>query len=304
MKRMLNNKRGWQRFHFVSPLQGLVCFGGDLPRAALADSLCPGLSYFALSGQRKKFVPCPGFSLVELLTVIAIIVVIASLLLAVASRGRNAAHRIVCLNNARHIVLGVIMYCGDSNDKTPASGQTNLAAWIAYKELVKNYVGLRGASSSQDKIFSCPADKFYYDYRLGRVPESHHDQAKFDFSSYTFNALNWIPPNSGIRPRSEIKLPGLAGLRLSSIKHPSRTVMIAESPAFYPYSWHEPKPRQPGSVGPAKVVFFNNAPNNVGFVDGHANYVKIYWGNIITNGGFMACDYDPPDWCDYQWSAD
>jgi hypothetical protein len=57
MKRTPNHKRGWQRFHFVSPLQGLVCFGGDLPRAALADSLCPGLSYFALSGQRKIFVP-------------------------------------------------------------------------------------------------------------------------------------------------------------------------------------------------------------------------------------------------------
>jgi hypothetical protein len=59
MKRRLNNKRGWQQFHFVSPLQGLVCFGGDLPKAALADSLCPGLSYFALSGQSKKFISHP-----------------------------------------------------------------------------------------------------------------------------------------------------------------------------------------------------------------------------------------------------
>jgi len=56
---MLNNKHGWRRFHFVSPFQGLVCFAGGLPRATLADSLCPGLSYFALSGRRKKFVPHP-----------------------------------------------------------------------------------------------------------------------------------------------------------------------------------------------------------------------------------------------------
>ena len=80
--------------------------------------------------------------------------------------------------------------------------------------------------------------------------------------------------------------------------------MIAEAPAFYPYSWHVPKDRQPGGVGPKGIALFNNAMNDIGFVDGHVEYAKIYWGNIITNGGFMACFYDPPDSYDYQWSND
>lgn len=39
----------------------------------------------------------------------------------------------------------------------------------------------------------------------------------------------------------------------------------------------------------------------VSFVDGHVSYVKMYW-----NGGFgftgIACNYDPPEGYDYQWS--
>jgi hypothetical protein len=38
-----------------------------------------------------------------------------------------------------------------------------------------------------------------------------------------------------------------------------------------------------------------NRTKNIRFaVDGHVAYTKIYWENVITNGGFMACFYDPP----------
>lgn len=202
------------------------------------------------------------------------------------------------------------MYSADSSDLTPAArpgDMTNMPPWIAYKELVKNYVGLRGASSPQDRIFACPADTFYYDWQRGRVSQSHHDQAIFDFSSYTFNGMNLaaFPTDSAPAPGfQKINLPGIGGRQLDSIKHPARTVMVAESPAFYPYSWHEPRPAQPGGVQPRGIALFNNAKNMVGFVDGHVAYIRIYWGNIKTNGGFMACFYDPPANYDYQWSGD
>ncbi len=250
-----------------------------------------------------------ALTLIELLAVIAVIAILAALLLPALGTAKAKAKRTICQNNLRQINLGVRMYCDDSNDKTPAvqytGGMTNIP-WIAYKELMKNYVGLHGVSSPKDKIFSCPADAFYYDWMRGYVPRSHHDQALFDYSSYTFNGMNL---NLSSHPTNRIRLwditmPGIGGRQLSSIKHPSRTVLVAESPAFFPYSWHEPKPYQPGGVQPHGIALFNDARNMVSFVDGHVAYIKIYWGNIVTNGGFMACFYDPPAGYDYQWSGD
>jgi prepilin-type N-terminal cleavage/methylation domain-containing protein len=258
---------------------------------------------------RKECEKINGFTLTELLVVIAIVGIIAALLLPVLSRAKAYAQRTTCMSNLRQINLGVFMYSDDAGGKTPNTKSdrsiTN-APWIGYKELMKNYVGLHGASSSHDKIFSCPADTFYYDWMHGRVAASHHDQAIFDYSSYTFNGMNLItlPTNLTVRVTGgPLSLPGIGGLAISSIRHPARTVMVAESPAFFPYSWHDPQPYQPGGVQPHGIALFNNAKDVVGFVDTHVAYTKIYWGDIVTNGGFMSCFYDPPAGYDYQWSA-
>ena len=94
----------------------------------------------------------------------AIIAILASLLLVGISGAKGKARRTVCTGNLRQINQGVRMYSDDSNDKSPkpAIGVSN--PYNAYKELMKSYVGLRGQSSKQDKLFACPADTFYYDY--------------------------------------------------------------------------------------------------------------------------------------------
>jgi prepilin-type N-terminal cleavage/methylation domain-containing protein len=257
--------------------------------------------YFAR--QRKR-----AFTLVELLVVIAIIAILCALLLPTLMRSKAAARRLVCSNDLKQINLGVRMYSDDFRDIAPNTKSdpsiTN-APWIGYKELMKHYVGVRGNSSSNDVIFACPADTFYYHWVHGLVLKPHHDQPLYDFSSYTFNGMNLLTlPTNMIVKVPLPKQPGIGGLLLSSIKHPSRTVLVAEAPAFFPYSWHEPKPYEPGGVQPKGIALFNNAKDMVSFVDGHVAYTKIYWGNVITNGGFMACFYDPPAEYDYQWSGD
>jgi len=243
-----------------------------------------------------------GFTLVELLMVMAIIAILAALLLAAISGAKGKARRIICTSNLRQINLGVRMYSDDSNDKSPKPAARVSSPYSAYKELMKSYVGLRGQSSPQDKLFACPADTYYYDYLLGRyprstnlvgyVPESVCSRPDHDYSSYSFNAGNTFLTNR----------PGIAGLPLSSIKHPARTVLATELPALMPFSWHQPKrPLYIISTSYCPNLIFNNAMNVVSFVDGHVSYVKIYY-----KGGFgstaVACNYDPPDGYDYQWS--
>jgi len=40
------------------------------------------------------------------------------------------------------------------------------------------------------------------------------------------------------------------------------------------------------------------------FVDGHVNYIKIYWDANVTTDHLQAWHYDPPADYDYQWSCD
>ncbi|HUE36658.1 MAG TPA: type II secretion system protein [Candidatus Acidoferrum sp.] len=254
-----------------------------------------------------------GFSLIELLLVIAVIAILAALLLPVLSRARNSARRTTCLNNLRQINLGIHMYCDDSYDTTPKTAGTN-SPWDAYKELVKNYIGLSGPSSPHDRIFACPADAFYYfgivintngPQTAGNsfVPQSRHDQSKYDYSSYTYNAMN-LDFGAGELTTSK-SLPGIGGRKLSSVKTPAKTILVAESPAFFAYSWHDPKWPPSGAL-----FMFNNAKDVLSYVDGHVNYTKIYWNSnaVMPIMGvsfplWPAC-YNPPDDYDYKWSGD
>jgi len=240
-----------------------------------------------------------GFSLMELLVVIAGIAVLVALLLHVLSGAQAArARRTACLNNLKQINLGVHMYAGDNGDTLPDTG---IATFITYKEAVKSYVGLHGPSSSQDKVFACPADTFYIDESsLAYVLRGRHEQIAYDFSSYAFDSANLLTTNYPNFAYSGL-LPGIGGQKLSAINNAAKTVLVLEASALLPFSWHQPK-----SPAPDGWPMFNNARNMVSFVDGHVSYIKIYWDGTIRypNGCIsIAAYYDPPTGYDYKWSG-
>jgi prepilin-type N-terminal cleavage/methylation domain-containing protein len=242
-----------------------------------------------------------AFTLVELLVVIAIIGILAALLLPVLGAAKDQAKRTACLNNLRQINLGIRMYCEDSSDVSPKAK----VPWIAYKELMKNYVGLKGRSSPEDKIFTCPADRFCYEmirdangyYNIWtNAPHGLHEFAGYDYSSYSFSGFNF---HTNDNPQHAAWL-GIADQKLTSIKEPAKTVLAAETAAFIPYSWHQP--RKPIRLSDGESPMFLDAKNMVGFVDGHVSYIKIYYQEV--SGNLFAVFYEPPAGYDYKWSGD
>ena len=249
-----------------------------------------------------------AFTLVELLVVIAVIGILAALLFPALSAAKAKARRTTCMNNLRQINLGMRMYCDDSSDASPTTGhaQFGTPAWSSYRKQMSSYVGVNGEPSAQDKLFACPADAFYLEmtkygafaYNTSFVRKSLHEQPLFDYSSYGFNG------GSDSKAFTFTGTPGIGGQKLSSIKEPSKTVLIAEAPAFYPYSWHEPIPTPGAQMIDGGGMIFNDAKNMVSFVDGHVSFIKIYWKTNAPNGFHgLALLYDPPAGYEYKWSG-
>jgi prepilin-type N-terminal cleavage/methylation domain-containing protein len=250
-----------------------------------------------------------AFTLVELLVVIAVIGILAALLFPVLSAAKAKARRTTCLNNLRQINLGMRMYCDDSSDASPSTGGARFGtqAWSSYRKLMSNYVGVNGEPSARDKLFACPADTFYfrqkkvgaYAYHFTTVRSSLYAQPLFDYSSYGFNG------GTATRSYAFGPTPGIGGQKLSSVKNPAKTVLLAEASAFFPCSWHEPYPTPGAEYIDGGEALFNDAKNMVSYVDGHVNFIKIYWRTNVVNGSYStAMGYDPPAGYDYKWSGD
>jgi prepilin-type N-terminal cleavage/methylation domain-containing protein len=238
---------------------------------------------------KADFVRMKGFTLVELLVVVAIIAILAAILFPVLSSAQNRASRTTCLNNLHQINLATRMYAEDHNDALvlPVGGVHGPTDYQLYKKYVKSYAGYKGLPSPSEKLFACPGDTFYWS--RGNGPGNYHSPGlcaeRFtDFTSYAFNGGN----------RHSTNYPGIAGVRLSAVRHPAKTLLILEAAAMEPFSWHKPQ-HNPNDY---RLL---NSMNMVSYVDGHANYICMYFD---TNSDAEAWQKNPPDGYDYRWSGD
>ncbi|NQT18598.1 MAG: prepilin-type N-terminal cleavage/methylation domain-containing protein [Planctomycetes bacterium] len=211
-----------------------------------------------------------AFTLVEMLVVIGIVSVLASLLIPVLSQARATARRVNCLNNLRQWGLAATMYMGDHGGYIPRRGQgirelkiiTRDSDWFnclppylgeqPYRILVEQGKQPKAGDRS---LFICP---------------SANDSEGAFFMPYAMNMYlsPWIRPD----PHNIMEIPD-----------PAKVVFMADAPG--PFSATAPSAKafsvEPRHRGHANVVF----------LDGH---VKSFSGEYLGCG---VCDRKRDDVC-------
>ncbi len=193
-----------------------------------------------------------GFTLVELLVIIAIIAVLIALLLPALSRARQQARWIQCQSNERQILMAMFMYAGDNrgilplplfdNSKTQLSGT---AIWMTAGQAVVGggplsdksavydyqngvlwpYIGTKDISA-RARLFACPADvepRLFDTTVNGSFPGTAGWKGPRNFS-YNFNSeLYCAGGSSGLFGAAH----GI-GVPLSRVKGPESKILVVE----------------------------------------------------------------------------
>lgn len=215
-----------------------------------------------------------GFSLVELLTVIAVIGILAGILIPVVGRVRDSAKTSACSSNLRQLGMAAQLYSADNRGRLlPIFEGTSSALGRSWRVLVADYLG---ETISKDAVFSCPADPFggYLETTRGLLP-----------ASYGVNPITATPTFHAASLHDYVTEG--RGARTSAIVKPARTIFITDlgrpsNQGQAPSEWNEDgRSASSGSFGYARF------PHGASFTSGDPwNVYPRHGGGRKTNAVF------------------
>jgi prepilin-type N-terminal cleavage/methylation domain-containing protein/prepilin-type processing-associated H-X9-DG protein len=195
-----------------------------------------------------------GFTLIEMLVVIAIIAVLAGILFPVLSRAREKGRQTACASNLKQIGVALELYAGDAGGFLPQwslvpGADPDPAPAYTWDTVIQSY--LRSTA-----VLSCPSSSF------GR------DKRGYALLRCVSGAYRDSPPN------------------------PVMTVLLCEKGNYVAGSWKDAAAENTNQFGNDQPVASatatgcrHNGGNNFLFLDGHAKWSAFRSGPFIWASG-------------------
>jgi len=201
-----------------------------------------------------------GFTLVELLVVMAIIGVLAALLLPALARAREAARRTSCVNNLRQIGIAFRLYLLENRDTYPAA-QDPLNAdpyyWLWMGRGFRNPLAeFIPGDKERPGVFFCPSD-------IRQSSVDVYERTSYAYSMTFYHSPSQIDAmdSTAHTYASALAVPAIPQ-RSAAVRHPSKKILVGEW-----YSNHAAWANDAGWFG-------WGGSRNYLFADGHVEYLR------------------------------
>lgn len=220
-----------------------------------------------------------GFTIVELLVVIGIILVLVALLLPVFDKTREVGRRTTCMSNLRVLTNAWAAYAAD-NDGLLVSSETWTNGWA-------------NTGNGDTPIFTGELYKYVPDPQVYRCPEDYNLLNSRTYSINCYLGGNWLPSTWGGTPPTQRDVPPV--IRLAQVKHPTNTMVFIEE--FDPRGYNEGSFvfYDSGDYWVDYPARWHNDGTCLSFADGHVEY--FHWTNSQTMAidNFFAYTPNNPD---------
>lgn len=197
--------------------------------------------------RRQRRIPTfrGAFTLIELLTVIAVIGILAAILIPVTVSVRESARAAVCLSQLRQIHFAVMLYADDHQGYFPDDNNEGGKTWAME---IASYLGY-DRHLDYKEILECPS-------KAGRI-----GSWQFWHSNYAMNFL--LVAYDGQDPRR---------IQVEQIRNPSR-IMLAHD--WFGWGRISMPVEIRGNAARQAEVFIHNNHSNLVFLDGHAGRISM-----------------------------